>query len=153
MKYLVHQLTHDVLFLTNLPLSVGLGPISHFPPKGAFTDTLSSDCQVHWIPTTPPSYTFSSLVHNFGNTLDVDHCWNRLWQVDPEPYSFGSSSSIFHWHPVLNTYKIPSSTFLNDTTGRPIVLFGFSEGSIINLISFHNGSGILLIVGRYLTLS
>ena len=36
MEYLVHQSIHDdVLFLTNLPLSVGLGPISHFYSKGA----------------------------------------------------------------------------------------------------------------------
>ena len=135
-------------FVPNLPLSVGLGPISHFPPKGAFIDTLSRDWHFHWIPTTS-SYNFSILAHNFWNTLDEDHCWNRLWQVDPEPYSLGS---IFHWHPVLNTNRIPSNTFLNDTAGRPIVLFGFSDGSI-KLISFHNGSGILLTVGRYLTLS
>ena len=47
---------------------------------------------------------------------------------------------------------MPSNTFLNDTAGRPIVLIGFSGGSM-KLISFHNGSGILLIVGRQLTLS
>ena len=33
-----------------------------------------------------------------------------------------------------------------------MVLFGFSIGSI-NLISSHNSLGILLIVGRYLTLA
>jgi len=47
---------------------------------------------------------------------------------------------------------MPSNTFLNDTAGRPIVLFGFSDRSI-KLISFHNESGILLIDGTYLTLS
>jgi len=47
---------------------------------------------------------------------------------------------------------MPSSTLLNDTTGRPIVFAGFSGGSM-SLISSHNSSGILLTVGRYLTLS
>ena len=44
-------------------------------------------------------------------------------------------------------------TYMNiNTAGRPMVLVGFSGGSI-NLISSHNSSGILLTVGRYLTLS
>lgn len=47
---------------------------------------------------------------------------------------------------------MPSSTFLYGTAGRPMVLFGVSIGSI-NLISSHNSLGILLIVGRYLTLA
>jgi len=41
---------------------------------------------------------------------------------------------------------MPSNTFLNDTAGRPMELFGFSDGSI-NLTSSHNASGILLTVG------
>jgi hypothetical protein len=44
-----------------------------------------------------------------------------------------------------------SSTFLNGTAECPVVLFGFSIGSINNLASFYNASGILLTVGRYLT--
>ncbi len=44
-----------------------------------------------------------------------------------------------------------SSTFLNGTAECPVVLFGFSIGSINNLASFLNASGILLTVGRYLT--
>ena len=116
---------------------------NHVPPKGAFTDTLSSDCHVHLIPLRS-SYISNSLTHNFWNTSDTIHCWNRLPDVEPEPYSF---SNIFHRHPVLKTYRIPSRTLLNGTTGRPIVLFDFSGGSI-SLISSHKSSGILLMVWR-----
>ena len=50
---------------------------------------------------------------------------------------------------VLKIYRMPSRTFLNEITGRPVVLFAFSGGSII-LISSHNSSGIFLIDGRCL---
>src|ERR671914_2837537 len=46
----------------NLPLPVGFGPIMS-PPKGAFTDTLSSDCHVHLMPLRS-SYISNSLTHN-----------------------------------------------------------------------------------------
>ena len=36
-------------FVPSLPLSVGFGPVMS-PPKGAFIDTLSSDCQIQLIP-------------------------------------------------------------------------------------------------------
>jgi hypothetical protein len=60
--------------------------------------------------------------------------------VEPEPYSLGS---IFHWHPVLIIYNIPSSTFLNGTTGRPIVSTGFSAGSMF-FTSFHRSPGSVI---------
>jgi hypothetical protein len=41
---------------------------------------------------------------------------------------------------------MPSSTFPNDTAERQIVLFGVSDGSI-------NQSGIIMMVGSYLTLA
>jgi hypothetical protein len=91
---------HVAWFQIYLPLSVGFGPTCHLSPKCAFTDMLSSDCHVHLMPLRS-SYSFSSLTHNFWNTFDNTHSWNRLWQVvEPEPYSFGS---IFHWHPVIRT--------------------------------------------------
>jgi len=48
---------------------------------------------------------------------------------------------------------MPSNTFLSDIAGRPTELFDFAGGSINNLASFHNASGIFLTVRRYLTLS
>jgi hypothetical protein len=85
-------------------------------------DMLSSDCHVHLIPILL-SYFFSTLTHIFLKTSSSTHCWNRLWHVEPEPYSLGS---IFHWHPVLRIYMMPSITFLNGTIGRPTVFPGFS---------------------------
>ena len=76
------------------------------------------------------------------------HCWNRLWHVEPEPNSFGS---IFHWHPVLRTCRIPSSTFLNGITGRPTVYLGFSYGNRSFLMS-HSSSEILIMVNLFLFL-
>jgi len=46
-------------------------------------------------------------------------------------------------------YKIPSRTFLNGITGRPMVLLDFSGGSSILILS-HKSSGIFLIDGRCL---
>ena len=72
--------------LIYLYLSVGFGPTCHLPPKGAFTDMLSSDCHFHLMPLRS-SYSFNSLTHNFWNTFDNTHSWNRLWQVvEPEPF-------------------------------------------------------------------
>jgi hypothetical protein len=45
-------------------------------------------------------------------------------------YRMMITSIIFlQWHPVLNTYTIPSRTFVNGITGGPIISFGFSGGS------------------------
>ena len=111
------------------------------PPKGDFTDILSSDCHDHLIPFLW-SYIFNSLVQILSKIPDCIHSWNLLWHVEPEPYSLGN---IFHWHQVLKTDMIPSSTFLYGTIGLPMVFSGFSSGKII-LISFHRLSGMRMIV-------
>src|SRR3954453_12658204 len=83
---------------------------SHVHPKGDFIDILSMDCHINLIPLLLP-YSSNNLVHIFLNMFSLTHHWNRRWQVEPEPYSEGSN--IFHWHPVLRTYKMTSITFLN----------------------------------------
>lgn len=117
------------------------------PPKGAFTLLESSDCHFHLIPLMS-SYLFSSLTHILSNTPCLTHCWNLLWHVDPEPYSLGRA---FHWHPVLRTYRIPSSTILNGAGGLPLVLGSFSlprRGAI----SIQRSLGMRLIVGSFLSM-
>ena len=84
----------------SLLLSVGLHPVMSSPPKGDFIDILSIDCHhVHLIPILL-SYSFNSLIHILLKMPVLFHSWNRLWHVEPEPYSLGS---IFHWQPVLRT--------------------------------------------------
>ena len=116
----------------------------HRPTKGDFIDTLSSDCQVNLIPLLS-SYFFNNLVHIFLNSFLLIHCWKSLWHVEPEPNYEGS---IFHWHPVLRIYRIPSNTFLKGIVGRPTVFFGFSHGKR-TLIFSHNLSEILVMVDTF----
>ena len=126
--------------------SIGRIITSHVPPpKGDFIDILSMDCHINLIPILL-SYSSNSLIHIFLNISNWTHCWNRRWHVEPEPNSFGS---IFHWHPVLRTYRIPSSTFLNEIMGRPIVLIGFSYGKRSFILS-HSSSEILVMVDIFL---
>ena len=93
------------LFVPSLLLSVGLLPVIA-PPKA----TLWICC--HGLPcpldTNYIIIDFDNLTHVFLKTSSLIHSWNLLWHVEPEPYSVGS---IFHWHPVLKMYRIPSSTF------------------------------------------
>jgi len=97
------------LFVPSLLLSTGLLPVKS-PPNGDFIDSLSSDCcHINLIPILL-SYSFNNLAYIFLKMTVWTHCWNRLWHVEPEPNSF---RSIFHWHRVLRTYRIPSSTFVN----------------------------------------
>jgi len=129
----------------NVPFCAQFAPVNrtvsgHRPPRGDFTDMLSMDCQFHLIPFLS-SYSSNNLIHNFLKTSSLTHSWNRLWQVEPEPYSLGS---IFHWHPVLRIYMMPSITFLNGTIGRPTVFSGFSLGRTAT-ISSRNSSGIFVI--------
>jgi hypothetical protein len=94
----------------------------HRPPKGDFIEILSSDCHANLIAFLR-LYSCNNRVHIFLNMSILIHCWNRLrWHVEPEPNSEGN---IFHWQPVLRTYRIPSSTFLYGIMGRPIVLLVF----------------------------
>jgi hypothetical protein len=44
------------------------------------------------------------------------HLWKCSWAAEPEPYSRGS---IFHWHPVFRTYRIPLKIFRCGVGGRP----------------------------------
>ena len=116
------------------------------PPKGDFIDILSMDCcHINLIPILL-SYSSNSLIHIFLNMSNWTHCWNLRWHVEPEPNSFGS---IFHWHPVLRTYRIPSSTFLNGIMGRLTVYLGFSYGKRSEILS-HNSSEILEMVDTFL---
>ena len=117
----------------------------HRPPKGDFIDMLSSDCHVNLIPFLL-SYSFNNLIQILLNVSNWTHCWNRRWHVETEPYSLGS---IFYWQPVLRTYRIPSSTFLNGIIGRPIVYLGFSYGKRSEILS-HNSFEILVMVDTFL---
>ena len=118
------------LVCEEMSLCAKFGPIRRirtrgFPPKGAFTVRLSSDCHSQLMPLSS-SYRSRSFTHSFWKTPFLTHSWNRLWQVDPEPYSAGNA---FHWQPVRSTYSMPSRTLLNGTTGRPLVPTAFSCGS------------------------
>jgi hypothetical protein len=44
------------------------------------------------------------------------HFWKCSWAAEPESYSRGS---IFHWHPVLRTYRIPLKIVRWGVGGRP----------------------------------
>ena len=116
------------LFVPNLLLSTGI-IASHLvqSPKEDFIDMLSMDCPIHLIPLLW-SYSFNNLIHNFLKMPNWTYFWNRLWQVEADLYSEGSS--IFHWQPVLRTYRIAFIIFLYGTIGRSSVLFGFSVGNV-----------------------
>ena len=122
-------------------VSGGIASCGHRPTKGDFIDMLSRACHTNLIPFLS-SYAFSNLIHIFLKTSSLTHFWNRLWQVEPEPYSLGS---IFHWHPVLRTYMTPSITFLNGTIGRPTAFWGFSLDKTVATLS-HNSPGVFVIV-------
>ena len=92
------------LVCEEMPLRAKLGPIRRirtrgFPPKGAFTVRLSRDCHSHRMPLNS-SYRSRSFTHSFWKTPFLTHSWNRLWHVEPEPYSAGNA---FHWQPVRST--------------------------------------------------
>ena len=91
------------LFVPNLLLSTGI-IASHLvqSPKEDFIHMLSMDCQIHLIPLLWP-YSFNNLIHNFLKMPNWTHSWNRLWQIEADLYSEGSS--ISHWQPVLRTYN------------------------------------------------
>ena len=120
----------------------------HVLPKGDFIDILSSDCHhIHLIPFLL-SFSFNNLIHIFLKISNSIHCWNLLWLVEPEPNPLGI---IFHWQQVLRTCRIPFITFLNGIIGRPIVLFGFSVGSV-ELRIFHSSFEIFVMAGLFLLL-
>ena len=70
------------LVCEEMPLRAKLGPIRRirtrgFPPKGAFTVRLSSDCHSHRMPLNS-SYRSRSFTHSFWKTPILTHSWNRL---------------------------------------------------------------------------
>ena len=111
------------------------------PPKGDFIDILSMDCHHAHLITSLSSYSVSNLTLIFLKMSNWTHFWNRLWHVEPELYSLGSS--IFHWYSVPRICMMPSITFLKGTIERPIVLFYFSVGNM-GLISSHRLSEIFV---------
>ena len=82
---------------------------------GAETVTLSSDCHFQSVPLRS-SYSSRQSLQSLEKIPALVHFWRCSWAADPEPYSRGS---IFHWHPVLNTYKTPLKTVRWDVGGRP----------------------------------
>jgi hypothetical protein len=110
-------------------------------PKGDFMDILSNDClHIHFLIPLLLSYSFNNYIHIFLKMSILIHCWSQRWHVEPEHNSEGS---IFHWHSVLRTYTILLNTFPNGIAGRPIVLFDFSFGNIVIILS-HSLSEILV---------
>ena len=129
-----------------MPFRAALPPIRRIgacfrPPNGAFTITLSSDCQRHPMPRSS-SYRVSRRAQSRSKTPASTHAWKRRWQVEPEPYSRGSA---FHWQPVRSTYSTPSSTWRKGTIGRPGVPGGFVGGKS-GWSSAQKSSGIRQIV-------
>ena len=114
------------------------------PPKGAFTLMLSSDWNRHRR-SRNSSYRASNFAHSFSKMPARSHSWKRLWHVDPDPNSLGTA---FHWQPVRNTYKMPSSTVRNGTWRRPTSPRGRGGGSN-GSSSFQRSSGIRQIVASF----
>ena len=120
--------------------------ISYRLPNGYFIDMLSGDCHyIHLIPLLL-SDSSNNLLHILLNIPNWTHCWNRLWRVEPEPNSLGS---IFHWHSVLRTYRMPFITFLKGIVGWLTVYFGFSIGKRSVILS-HSSSEIVVTVDLFL---
>ena len=85
------------------------------PFTGAETVTLSSDCHFQSMPL-QASYSSRQSLQSLEKIPALVHFWKCSWAADPEPYSRGS---IFHWHPVLNTYRIPLKIVRWGVGGRP----------------------------------
>jgi hypothetical protein len=85
------------------------------PFIGAETVTLSSDCHFQSIPW-KRSYSSRQSFQSLEKIPALFHFWKCTWAAEPEPYSRGS---IFHWHPVLRTYRIPLKMIRWGVGGRP----------------------------------
>ena len=85
------------------------------PFTGAETVTLSSDCHSQSMPL-KQSYSSRQSLQSLEKIPALVHFWKCLWAAEPEPYSRGS---IFHWHPVLSTYRIPLKMVRWGVGGRP----------------------------------
>ncbi len=105
----------EVAFCAELP-TIGRVFARFIPPfTGAETVTLSSDCHFQSMPLRP-SYSSRQSLQSLEKIPALVHFWKCSWAADPEPYSRGS---IFHWHPVLNTYKTPLKMVRWEVGGRP----------------------------------
>jgi hypothetical protein len=106
---------NEVTFRAELS-SIGRVFARFIPPfTGAETVTLSSDCHSQSMPL-QRSYSSKQSLQSLENPPALVHFWKCSWAAEPEPYSRGS---IFHWHPVLRTYKIPLKIVRWGVGGRP----------------------------------
>jgi hypothetical protein len=97
------------------PRSVGFGPTASCA-KGALTIAPSMLCQAQAMPSNS-SYSASPFRHSRTNTPARFHAWKYLWIELALPNR--SSGNAFHWHPVRNTYTIPSNTLRASSGLRP----------------------------------
>jgi len=85
------------------------------PFTGAEIVTLSSDCHFQSMPF-KQSYSSRQSLQSLEKVPALVHFWKCSWAAEPERYSRGS---IFHWHPVLSTYRIPLKMVRWGVGGRP----------------------------------
>jgi hypothetical protein len=85
------------------------------PFTGAETVTLSSDCHFQSMPL-QRSYSSKQSFQSLEKIPALVHFWKCSWAAEPEPYSRGS---IFHWHPVRRTYRMPLKIVRWGVGGRP----------------------------------
>jgi hypothetical protein len=106
---------NEVTFRAELP-SIGRVFARFIPPfTGAETVTLSSDCHFQSVPL-QRSYSSKQSFQSLQKIPALVHFWKCSWAAEPEPYSRGN---IFHWHPVLRTYRIPLKIVRCGVGGRP----------------------------------
>ena len=77
--------------------------------------TLSSDCHFQSMPL-QSSYSNKQIFQSLEKIPARAHFWKCSSAAEPEPYSRGS---IFHWHPVRRTYRIPLKIVRCGVGGRP----------------------------------
>jgi len=106
---------NEVTFRAELA-SIGRVLARFIPPfTGAETVTLSSDCHFQSMPL-QRSYSSKQSFQSWEKIPALVHFWKCSWAAEPEPYSRGN---IFHWHPVLRTYRIPLKIVRWGVGGRP----------------------------------
>ena len=97
------------------PRSVGFGPTASWA-KGAFIIAPSMLCHLQAMPSIS-SYSESPARHSASKKPASSHSRNRLWMALALPNR--SLGMAFHWHPVRNTYTMPSKTCRGGFAGRP----------------------------------
>ena len=97
------------------PRSVGFGPTASCA-KGALTIAPSMLCHAQAIPSIS-SYSANPFRHKRTNTPLRFHSWKYLWIELALPNR--SSGNAFHWHPVRNTYTMPSNILRASRGLRP----------------------------------